>query len=136
MPEQDNNNKINELIEIIRKDNEILKLYERWLLLKDVAGGVYKFLNDNDFKRVAVYGMGSLGRSVCSELMCHNIEVAYVIEQNPNRRNGDYIFYTMQDDLPSIDVIIVTPITHYDEIAEELAKKVNCTILSLDDVIP
>ncbi|MDE7253384.1 MAG: glycosyltransferase [Acetatifactor sp.] len=131
-----NKQKMEELNETIKKDNKILNLYERWLRLKDNNSGIYTFFQDNDFEKVAVYGMGSLGRSLCSELRSHNIDITYVIEQNSDRKNKDFTFYSIQDELPEADVIIITPITFYEEIAEQLAKKVKCPLLSFDDIVP
>lgn len=127
---------VDRLLEIVDKDRAIMGLYERWVNLKTRSGGVFEFIRDNEFERVAVYGMGSLGRSLCDELIYNGIELAYIVDQNKNVRYGEYACYTMQDELPEADVIIVTPISFFEEIQAELAKKVICPLLSLDDIIP
>ena len=132
----EDNQVIERLLETIRKDKKILDAYERWLRLKTRSCGVYQFILDNDFKKVAVYGMGSLGRSLCDELSHNQVEVVYVIDKNKNIKCDGYQCYTIQDELPEADVVIITPITYFEEISAELSKKLTCPLLSLDDIIP
>lgn len=127
---------IEKLNETIAKNHRILNLYERWMKWKNDGYGVFSFIQNNDFKNVAVYGMGSLGRSLCSELESQNIKVMYVIDQNSYSEKSDYIYYSIQDELPEADVIIITPIMSHEEIAEKLVEKVRCPLLSLDDIVP
>ena len=131
-----NNQVIERLLETITKNNKILNVYERWIKLKTRSGGVHQFIQDNGFRKVAVYGMGSLGRSLCDELSHNQVEVVYVIDKNININCGEYQCYTMQDEFPEVDVVIITPITYFEEIAKELSKKLSCPLLSLDDIIP
>ena len=41
----------------------------------------------------------------------------------------------IRDSLEAVDVIVVTPITSFFEIEDELSKKVSCPIISIEDVI-
>lgn len=126
---------VDRLLEIIDKNREITGLYERWMRLKTRSGGVFTFIRDNEFKKVAVYGMGTLGRSLCDELAYNGIEIVYIMDRDKNVRYREYPCYTMQDELPEADVIIITPITSFEEIQAGLAKQVDCPLLSLDDII-
>lgn len=118
-----------------KKFNQIISLYERWMKLKNDNGGVFAFIRDNGFKRVVVYGMGSLGRSLCGELSTHNIEVPYVMDRR-KEVPCSYPLYAVEDNLPDADLIIVTAISAYEEIKKKLGEKMGCPILSLDDIIP
>lgn len=124
------------LNKITAKNHKIINLYERWMKWKNDNCGIFTFIQNNDFKKVAVYGLGSLGRSLCSELESQGIEIAYIIDQSADIKTENCKIYTMQDELPDADAIIITPIMLYEEIAEELAKKMRCPILSLDDIVP
>ena len=55
-------------------------------------------------------------------------------------KNADNIYSSVEvmnlsDDLPEVDAIVVTAVFFFDEIAEELADKVNCPIISLEDMV-
>lgn len=132
----ENNQVIERLLETIKKNNKIVDVYERWMRLETRSGGVYQFILDNGFRKVAIYGMGNLGRSLCDELSHNQVEVVYVIDKNKSINCSGYQCYTMQDELPEADVVIITPITYFEEISKELSKKLTCPLLSLDDIIP
>jgi hypothetical protein len=42
---------------------------------------------------------------------------------------------TMDDDLEEVDAIVVTAITFFDEIEEKLSAKIDCPIISLEDIL-
>lgn len=130
------NQVIDSLLERIEKQNKIIGLYEKWIKSLSMGDEICEFIQKNMFKKVAVYGMGSLGRSLCSELKRQKIDIAYVIDKNVNISCNEFPSYTLQDKLPDVDLIIITPITYYDEIMAELEGKVNCTLLSLEDIVP
>lgn len=128
---------IESLIEVIHKQERIIKIYEKWIELKINEGTILEFILKNEFKKIAIYGIGSLGRSLCRELelLRQSVEIAYIVDKNPEVEYENYMFYTMQDELPEVDVMIITPIAFYEEIVLELAQKVNCPLLSLEDII-
>ena len=41
---------------------------------------------------------------------------------------------TLDDDLKEVDAVVVTAITFFEEIAEKLEKKLECPIISLEDI--
>ena len=41
----------------------------------------------------------------------------------------------MEDDLAVVDSVVVTAITFFDEIEEQLLQKMDCPILSLEDIL-
>ena len=127
---------IDNLLEKIQKKDQIIELYERWIKTSNINGGIAEFISNNKFKRVAIYGMSSLGRSLYTELRKHGIEIAYVIDRRKNVLCEGCTVYTLQDDLPNVDLIIVTAITYYDEIASMLGERIDCALLSLEDIVP
>ena len=43
--------------------------------------------------------------------------------------------YSLEDELPDTDVIVVTPYASFKEIKEILEEKVSCPIVSLEEVV-
>lgn len=126
---------LDNLLKEIEKLNKYLEIYERWIDSKNLDGGICRFIRDNEFEEIAIYGVGRFGRNLCNELECNNIKLAYLIDKNKNVSYRDYPVYTLQDELPKADVIIVTPVILFDEIADMLEEKMDCPILSLEDII-
>ena len=42
---------------------------------------------------------------------------------------------SMDDDFIPVDAIVITAITFFDEIREEVLKKVDCPVVSLEDIL-
>jgi hypothetical protein len=61
--------------------------------------------------------------------------VAYGIDQNADSIYADVDIVTMDDDLEVVDAIVVTAITFFDEIEGKLSGKIDCPIISLEDVL-
>ena len=48
---------------------------------------------------------------------------------------SDIDIYKPSEELPDVDAIIVTPIHAYEAIEESLSKKMDCLIMSIEDII-
>lgn len=77
--------------------------------------------------------MSYAGERLVEELGASDITVDYVIDQNVS--SNDCKTYKMNEELPCVDAIIVTAITYFDEIESALSEKVDCPIISLEDII-
>ncbi len=86
------------------------------------------------YKNVAIYGMGDIGELLCEELESSSIRVNYGIDRDYKRFNKELRIYGPEDNLPVVDVIVVTPVFYFDEIRSILKKSVNCPVISLHDV--
>ena len=63
------------------------------------------------------------------------VQIAYAIDKNANSIYSDINVITMDDNLEDVDAIVVTAITFFDEIEEQLQSKVSCPIISLEDIL-
>lgn len=126
---------LDSLMSDIKKLNKYLEIYERWVDLKNVDDGICQFIKKNGFKRIAVYGVGHMGRNLCNELKKGGIKPVYLIDRNKAMIYEDYPMYTVQDVLPESDLVVITPVIEYEEVAEILKEKLDCPLLSLEDII-
>lgn len=69
------------------------------------------------------------------ELKDSDIEVAYGIDRNAYRIYADVDIISVDDNLEDVDAIVVTAITFFDEIEDNLSQKISCPIISLDDIL-
>ena len=42
---------------------------------------------------------------------------------------------TIEDELPEVDVVVVTAVFYYDQIAEGLLNRIECPVVSLEDIL-
>lgn len=113
----------------------------QWLLNKNEEKNVGDYFKDNNYKTIAIYGMGNMGELFYEEVKKTDVKVAYFID-----KNAEELYYGI-DDIPvvnikdiesreKVDAIIVTPIYDFESISEDLVdSSKGAEIVSLEDVI-
>lgn len=119
----------------IQKMTEFYQVLVEWLRIKQEGKSLTAFFTQNGYRKVAIYGMKELGERLYDELKDSGIEVKYVIDKNADSVYTDVNVVTPDDTLEDVDVIVVTAIHYFDEIEETLSVKVDCPIVSMEDVI-
>jgi len=117
------------------KKERYAKIIEQWLLIKELNQGIEHYFEKNGLKRIAVYGYGPLGKHFVRDLNSSGISVEYIVDRSANVRTGDIPVYSPEDNLPDADIIVVTPILDMQDVKEKMEKKVNCPVVTLEEVI-
>ena len=110
-------------------------MMNQWVKVKQEDKNISEYFEENNIKRIAIYGMSYVGERLIEELKVSNIEVAYGIDREAKALNMDVEVVTLDDDLKEVDAVVVTAITFFEEIAEKLEKKLECPIISLEDIL-
>ena len=85
--------------------------------------------------KIAVYGYGILGRRLIRELEGSQIERKYYIDRNALKIQADIPVFMDTEDLPEVDVIIVTVVSQFCEIKSMLNKKVKYLVVNIEDLL-
>ncbi len=130
------------------KDEQVVKQQERavrnlaivdvlaqWLEIRQEGKMLANYFETKGYRKIAIYGMHYLGEALLRELRDTSIEVNYAIDRNAKNISCDIPCVDLRGTLEAVDVIVVTPITSFFEIEDELSKKVSCPIISIEDVI-
>ena len=122
---------------IINKNERIIQLFKRWMLDNYQNHSPSAFLRRNNFLSVAIYGYGALGQVLYESLRKERIEIVYVVESKRERwaETEATVFFLPDAELPGADAMIVTPITSFDEVYDNMRNKVSCPIFSLEDLV-
>lgn len=112
--------------------NEILLM---WLQDYQDGRSLDSFFHANNIRTIAIYGFRELGVMLAGELEKSDIEVKYAID-----READSVYTELQvlkpdEELPSVDAVVVTAIHYFDEIKANMESKIDCPIISLEDVV-
>lgn len=110
-------------------------MMNQWVKVKQEGKNLSDYFGRNNYKNIAIYGMSYAGETLMDELKDSEICVKYGIDRRAGRICEEIDIVTMDDDLPEVDAVVVTAITFFDEIEEELGNKLNCPILSLEDIL-
>lgn len=128
-------------IKVRRKEalsNKHLTLFAltcEWLYIRQKGKSLIAFFEDNEFKTIAVYGMSYLGERLVDELEGSSVEIKYAIDKNKKKKSEGLETICIQENMPEVDAIIVTAVTYFEAIEEELLKVTDVPIISLEDVI-
>jgi hypothetical protein len=99
---------------------------------------VEEFLKSNNYKSVGIYGMSYLGDCLQHILRKNSINILFGIDRNSKGLYNPYIpIYNVEDDLPYVDIIIVTAMVDLEEIRTSLNRKINreTKIILLEDIL-
>lgn len=107
-----------------------------WLLLKQENKSVVTYFEKHGYQKVALYGCKQLAECLATELKNSDIQLLYGLDRD---RYGVYTeSYKVchpDDEIEEVDIIVVTAISHFAEIKEDMIKKVTCPIVSLEEII-
>lgn len=118
-----------------KKMLEFYNVLNEWLMLKQEGKSLVDYFERNQYKTIAIYGMKELGERLLDELKKSDVKVVYAIDKNADAIYADIDIVTPDNDLPKVDVIVVTAIHYFNEIEELLAEKVDYPIISIEDVV-
>lgn len=110
-------------------------MMNQWVAVKQEGKNLADYFEKQGYKSIAVYGMSYAGERLLEELKGSDIQVQYGIDKNADNIYMDVNIVTMEDELKPVDAIVVTPIFFFDDIEEELSQKIDCPIISMEDVL-
>ncbi len=113
---------------------EYLKTYEKWMNKVQDGKKLSSYFKDNHYHTVAIYGMGRIGRHLYRDIQSADIKVEYGIDRSVLCYDTIKC-YTLNDELPYVDLIIVTVSAEADNIINMLRKKIDCPIQSIDNIL-
>ncbi|MDE6603094.1 MAG: hypothetical protein K2K90_13235 [Lachnospiraceae bacterium] len=112
------------------------KTLYQWVLIRQEQIQIADYFRGKGYKRVAVYGMGELGRLFLRELRDKDIEIPYVIDQNARSISVPGIkTIELKDVKQDVDVIVVSVVDKFETIKADIERNVDVPVISLDDVL-
>lgn len=107
----------------------------QWIKIKQEGKSFTEYLKKKNIKTIAIYGMSYMGQSLLAELKDSDIKVLYGIDKMADSIYSDIDVYTPEIQFPKVDGVIVTSVYYFDEIEKILNAKMDCPILSLEDIV-
>ncbi len=113
----------------------LFTMMNQWVKVKQEGKNLSSYFEKNGYKEIAVYGMSFAGETLLGEFKASDVKVKYGIDRNADRIFADVEVVTPDSYLEEVDAIVVTSITFFDEIERMLSEKMDCPIISLEDVL-
>ncbi len=119
----------------LQKMEAYYRLLLQWLSLQQEGKNLAEYLRFNGYHNIAIYGMNEAGERLIEELEDTEIEIKYVVDRNADNIVTNLPKFKPDDDLPEVDVMVVTAIIAFQDIQETMEKKVAFPIVSLEDLV-
>lgn len=110
-------------------------MMNQWVRVKQEGKCLASYFENNGYKKIAVYGMSYVGETLVDELKNTGITVEYGIDKNAELVDADIDIVSIDNQLKKVDAVVVTAITFFDEIEAQLSMKLDCPIISLEDIL-
>lgn len=118
----------------LKRKDSFYQLMTQWITNCNNNISLASVLDKEGIKTVAIYGAGKHGRLVYKALKSNkNVEVVYFIDKKADKE--EIKVYRLEQNLPQVDAVIVTPYFQFEEIKADLSKMVNTKIISLEDLV-
>ena len=107
---------------------------DRWMRLKEKHIKLSEYLLCIGCKNVAIYGCAALGKMTYDELKNY-IYVKYFIDRNAGEMEKEIPVYSLKNELPRADCIIITLIDEAEKVQKEIVNMLDSKTLILKDWI-
>ncbi len=121
--------------EMSKKHLLLFQMMNQWVKVKQDGKNLATYFEREGYKEIAIYGMHFAGETLVEELMGSNIVVKYGIDRNADKIYAEFDIVRPDAPLEEVDAIVVTAVTFMEEIVQMLKDKVDCPILSLEDIL-
>lgn len=126
---------VNENKQMSDKHLALFLMMNQWVKVKQEGKNLASYFEKEGYKEIAIYGMSYAGETLVEELEGSNIKIKYGIDRKADNIYADIDIVSPDDSLDEVDAIVVTSITFFDEIEAKLSEKIDCPIISLEDIL-
>ncbi len=117
------------------KHFKIMYILNQWLVVLEHGKSISLYFTQNQYQTIGIYGMGYLGKRLLAELEGTGIEIKYLLDQQLGAFYGGIPVLSGRDNLPSVDVIVVTPVTSFYPIRRQLRERTSNKIISIEEIL-
>ncbi len=108
-------------------------LLYKWLVAEKMNINILSIINNTEAENIGIYGYGIVGKQLANDMKDAQIKITCIIDRNAHNLGCDYPIYTLDDELPELDMIIVTSV-NLNEVKNRM-KQENCKIILLRDIL-
>lgn len=118
------------------EDNIIYqKIDEKWKALYAAGETIDFYFKSRKLHKIAICGMGYLTLRIIDDLKSSKLSVEYLISSNQTERLNSLKVFKIGEELPAVDIIVVTELENY-LITERMLCEKNCIeVISIQEVL-
>ena len=116
----------------MKRYKQEVAVLNNWLFILENNAEIAQWLIHHNYRHVGIYGLGILGKHLLAQLE-EKLEYLCCIDRDARSLKLNVPVF-IPDEIPEIELLIVTNVHIFNEIYDELANK-NLAIISLDTLI-
>jgi len=118
------------------KNRKLFDVTNEFFHIKQQGYVLDNWFKKHSYKDIAIYGMANLGNRFADELLSGDVNIAYGIDKNTNIKDYKGIKIVSPNmKLENVDAVVVTVPTYFYEIRKDLQEKIDCPIISLEEIL-
>ena len=122
--------------EKLEKFRSYFSIMDQWMTLRESGVHLSDYLRQYEYNKVAIYGMGILGKHLIKELTDDGVDVRYIIDRKEEHKYNGIEVCKINNNLEQVDAIIVTAIHEYDTIWKSIRScGITFPVVSLEELI-
>ena len=119
----------------VNRKNSFYQLMRNWMQLNLNGGSIEEQLMKLGCFSVAIYGVGNHGRMLYEDLRDTQISVKYFIDKQKKEGLGEVPVYSLEEELPDADAVIITPYLEFASIQQVLQDKIRSRMIPLNALV-
>lgn len=109
-------------------------ILDAWMICREKGYSISNWIKDREFTHIVIYGYGILGKHLFWELHQSPELTLYVMDQN-NQLDIEGSVVKIGENIPLLDLLIITPTYQYKNIRMNLQQYYDCEIVSMETII-
>lgn len=110
------------------------EIYDTWLAVCEGTSPVVLVLKHMGCRTVAIYGMGKMGLRLYQEIGAE-IEVKCFIDRNAAYLRADIPIYTLEDDIPQVDLVIIALADRENKILADVSSRLRVPVKGIENIL-
>lgn len=117
------------------RKSSFYQFMRNWMQLKLNGDSIEKRLTEAGYHSVAIYGVGKHGKMLYEDLRDTQISVKYFIDKQKKEGLGEVPVYSLEEELPFADAVIITPYLELASIQKVLQDKTQSRLIPLNTLV-
>lgn len=118
----------------LAKYKKFTNILQKWILIQGYSK-IAEYLLKRGYSNIAIYGYGLLGKLLYKELQKSACNIDYVIDKNELLKQDETCIFHETNNLPQADIVVVTTINFFEEIAKELWDNNRLRSIGIEDIL-
>lgn len=114
---------------------KLFNLMLDWMKLRNKGIRISDFCKKHNYLNIAIYGMGYIGEYLYDELPDCDIKIVYAIDRSARDFSQKLSIFKIEDELVSVDAVIVTMVENTEEIIGIVKEKLDCPVITISEII-